>query len=393
MDKQIRRRWHNMLVAALADKELGAEEKQYLEEQRKALGLSQDDANAIVADFRQNKGGIELSGSREERIGLLRDIIKIFLADDHLDKRERKMMVAVASHLMIDEFALKRMINECRQELKNTETVGYEDEEKPEPHDPPPADGTPKNDSYISQDDLPPASYSSPAAPAGLPEKRPLPSVTGEIHQKTGIELLTVPAGNFFYGDMSVGGVIPEQPCKAFKIGKYAVTNEQWRKFEQESGHSGREDYGEEFNGPRQPVVGVNIDDVQAYCEWAGLRLPTEVEWERAARGTDGRFYPWGKECPDDHLANFGRGLFASNQPRTVDVGSYPQGVSPVGAYEMVGNVDEWCQRPDETDKEGFPIRSGNWLSAVYALKLFYHNFKPRDTRANTIGFRVACDA
>lgn len=118
-----------------------------------------------------------------------------------------------------------------------------------------------------------------------------------------------------------------------FWIDEYPITQLQWWSYNPE----------QEFTTPyaEQPMVDISWNEAVAYCEWAGLSLPTEWEWEYAARGTDGRVYPWGNEEPTDELLHWsGGGCTAKTGP--CHVGIHPKGMSPCGAKDMVGNVWEW---------------------------------------------------
>jgi len=153
-----------------------------------------------------------------------------------------------------------------------------------------------------------------------------------------------VPAGAFTMG-ADRGGEPDEHPARsitlaAFSIDRLEVTNESYRACVQAGVCTGPRRFGADYERPRQPVVGVSWHDATAYCRWAGGRLPTEAEWEKAARGTDGRRFPWGDEPePDDS-----RAVFASHTHGPADVGGRPAGASPYGALDMAGNVWEWVK-------------------------------------------------
>ncbi|HEX8491885.1 MAG TPA: bifunctional serine/threonine-protein kinase/formylglycine-generating enzyme family protein [Pyrinomonadaceae bacterium] len=185
-----------------------------------------------------------------------------------------------------------------------------------------------------------------------------------------------VPGGEFMMGrDMSNGGDEYESPAHRVSVNPffmdiYEVTCEDYDKFIKATGHAAPPGWtgGKYAEGAsRKPVTGVTWVDANAYAKWAGKRLPTEEEWEFAARGTDGRLYPWGNEWQDD-LANAG-----SKNKGMVDVGEY-KGASPFGVFDMVGNAWEWTTN----DFEGYPggqvtekksglkvIRGGYWGSAI----------------------------
>ncbi len=168
-------------------------------------------------------------------------------------------------------------------------------------------------------------------------------------NSKDGSVLILVPAGQFEMG--SLEGTKDEQPVRQahlapYLIGKHEVTWEQFDRYLQSigKGPASRPDWVDSGSYPAR----MSWEDARDYSKWAGLRLPTEAEWERAARGTDGRRFPWG-----DDLLDSGDGCWANYSDlkcskkdgfeKTAPVGSYAKGVSPVGALDMAGNVSEAC--------------------------------------------------
>lgn len=157
-----------------------------------------------------------------------------------------------------------------------------------------------------------------------------------------------------------------------------------------------RENYYESPTFADYPVVNVSWAEAQQYCQWVGGDLPTEAQWEKAARGTDGRSYPWGNDAPNSSLANYG-----SNEGDTVKVGLYPSGVSPYGAMDMIGNVYEWVRDwygPYETNIKNNPIRNEpsnfkvlrgcSWFSVEGSLRVSNRTYLNQATRDNDVGFR-----
>ena len=261
-----------------------------------------------------------------------------------------------------------------------------------------------------------------------------------------------IPGGDFLMGSPEGSDSFSDErpqrrvTLRAFWIDPYEVTNADYERFVQATGHRPPANPKAAFtlweNGHplpsslRHPVVNVSWHDAQAYCRWAGKRLPTEAEWEKAARGTDGRLYPWGNDW-NPLLANSasywaGRTVeFASGadwkafwmegtgakvsrdkglkgEVLTLPVGSFPAGTSPYGLFDMAGNASEWVQdwfepyyylkapQADPKGPEGVllkVVRGGSWLKPAKSLRTADRDYGYPDDRPSGTGFRCARDA
>ncbi len=141
----------------------------------------------------------------------------------------------------------------------------------------------------------------------------------------------------------------------------------------------------------RHPVVLISHRDAVAYCTWRGqqegrpLRLPTEAEWEKAARGPDGRYFPWGNTFEAHRLNSYDQGPF-----NTVPVGQYPQGQSPYGLWDMAGQVFEWTSTPQTTTPPKFIVKGGSWDDLPGVTRSAARHGRPADLKHILVGFRCA---
>ncbi|NKB81750.1 MAG: SUMF1/EgtB/PvdO family nonheme iron enzyme [Nitrospirales bacterium] len=232
-----------------------------------------------------------------------------------------------------------------------------------------------------------------------------------EITSQDDASMVLVPAGKFTMGS-NKGNEDERPPHKveldAFYIDQYEVTTARYGKFFQTTGRN-KPKYWTDTVLVRQgdrPVVGVTWHDAEAYCQWAGKRLPTEAEWEKAARGPDERTYPWGDNSPSGEKANYGRS-YDSNfySTRLEPVGSYEAGKSPYGVYDMAGSVWEWvadwygkeyyAKSPWKKPKgpssgPGKVIRGGSWDHTEGGIRSAFRRMFSPDYRISYLGFRCA---
>jgi formylglycine-generating enzyme required for sulfatase activity len=217
---------------------------------------------------------------------------------------------------------------------------------------------------------------------------------------------------------------------EAFYLDKYEVTNREYMKFVRAGGYSkeifwsadGLEWLSEKeisapecfddsrFNDPDHPIVCINWYEASAYAKWAGKRLPTEAEWERAARGESKRMFPWGDDASADngYRANYHPGGEAQDKDGhrfTAPVTAFPNGVSPFGIFQMAGNVWEWCEdwygenyyakSPKKNPygpRNGLEkiVRGGSWLNSIISIRTPYRSYVDPKLRYSHIGLRCA---
>jgi formylglycine-generating enzyme required for sulfatase activity len=253
----------------------------------------------------------------------------------------------------------------------------------------------------------------------GLPKEVRVP--------KDGSTLLVVPGGEFVMGD-------PEHTRRvmlsAYYIDKYEVSNEQYAKFLADVKEKGdaawrhpdqpktKKDHTPSYwDHPElgiakadHPVVGVDWFDAYAYAQWAGKRLPTEAEWERAARGTDECTYPWGNQPPEERLTSranfFGSSYAADGYQYTAPVTAFKEWASPVGCLNMAGNAAEWCadwNGPLTRERAANPkgpetgtvrvVRGGSWNLGAAHIRCYSRSAMAPSHHDISVGFRCAKDA
>ncbi|MDH4185742.1 MAG: formylglycine-generating enzyme family protein [Nitrospira sp.] len=241
------------------------------------------------------------------------------------------------------------------------------------------------------------------------------------VRGRDGTPMMLIPAGPFMMG--SDEGLPNERPAHtvmldAYFIDLHEVTLSLYRKFLEEGKHESPQTWDDEAAtvvGDR-PAVGMKWGDALAYCQWAGKRLPTEAEWEKAARGTDGRRYPWGEMQPFVDIANYNRGIWVNEAITLVAVTSGMEGMSvrhglkgggksPFGLTHMAGNAAEWVadwyardfyQKSPERNPTGPAVgekrvlRGGSWADLPVALRVTARVSADPDFEDRTIGFRCA---
>ena len=223
-------------------------------------------------------------------------------------------------------------------------------------------------------------------------------------------DMVFIPKGEFSMGSNEHSDESKHQVVlDAYLIDKYETSNARYKEFMKATRHPAAAYWDDpRLNKPNQPIVGVSWTDANAFCKWDGKRLPTEAEWERAAKGPEGdNQYPWGNAI-DPKRANYGK-----NIGRTSPVDSYPEGVSGFGVYNMAGNVFEWVEDwydlnyPQENPtlnprgaEKGYNfanqgpvkvLRGGSWLAPETSLRTSHRFWNQPDNNSYGVGLGFRC--
>lgn len=227
-------------------------------------------------------------------------------------------------------------------------------------------------------------------------------------------EMIEIPAGEFLMGtDVRLPDEGPQHIVNlpVYFIDKYEVTNLQYKKFnDATNGRSPRHWRNRTFPEGKadHPVVYVTWDNANDYCQWAGKRLPTDQEWEKAARGTDGRLFPWGDEFNTSRANTPLRWQEIGKFGNTTPVGSFEGGKSPYGLYDVSGNVWEWTESwykaypGNKTKSESYgerykTLKGGSWFDCSFykcgiSAPVFNRAFFAKKVKNDSFGFRCAND-
>jgi formylglycine-generating enzyme required for sulfatase activity len=206
---------------------------------------------------------------------------------------------------------------------------------------------------------------------AGLAEASP------DLIGQDDAPMVLIPEGPFLYGKDSQQQLLP-----AFYIDKYEVSTQRYAKFIQATGHAEPPGWTEQLED--RPVVQVDWYNADAYCRFYGKRLPLELEWEKAARGTDGRLYPWGNAAPTPDRALYGKKWEGYHTLSPVDQNL--MGQSPYGLHHMAGNVWEWTNTDFDATKK--VLRGGAWSRPADFLRSTTRIWAGRENRYPSLGFR-----
>jgi formylglycine-generating enzyme required for sulfatase activity len=413
--------FNKYVTFALNDKTLSPQEEETLLEFGRQHGLSDERMLELIDAELKNCGGVRITPPSHEEVAATankaaakldpnQDFMRMLrlsgLDGADMTDDQRDAFVNMAENLGIDPGDAEDLVDLYLEEI----------EEKTAPPPKPVLVVTPKAPVACANGAVAAPPMTSAAVLDVAAERAKFPNFTSSI----GAELLRVPSGAFQMGSQAADAAPNERPITPVTLSRYylsrhPITNAQYELFD--PGHLRKRAPGAD---DRHPVVQVSSGDAAKFCQWLSARerrryrLPTEAEWEYAARGTDGRKYPWGNQEMRGDLANFAdRNTVFAWSDREIDdgfaesspVGAFPLGASPFGMEDMAGNVWEWCLDFMESYR-GTPkvnprgavsgakriYRGGSWKSRFHSLRATTRGANVPNYTCNDLGFRIVCE-
>jgi formylglycine-generating enzyme required for sulfatase activity len=414
--------FNKYLAFALNDKALTPQEEQTLLKFGREQGLADERMMELIEAELLACGGVRVAapslevtavaGNNSSPLDSEEDFMRMLrlsgLGFDEMTDDQRDAFVNMAENLGIEPGDAEDMVDRYLEEIEEQAAS------------PPPklvARVTPKPDVFPAQTAA--AAVSAPIAESSMDvaaERARYSNFTSSI----GAEMLFVPSGVFKMGSEAVDAGPNERPITQVTLTRYylsrhPITTAQYEMFD--PNHVRKRIPG---TGDRNPVVYVSSGDAIKFCQWLSsrdrrrYRLPSEAEWEYAARGTDGRKYPWGNQDGRGDLANFAdRNTVFAWSDREIDdghaesspVGAFPLGASPFGMEDMAGNVWEWCldflenyRGTPKIDPRGAIsgtkqiYRGGSWKSRFNSLRATTRGANVPNYSCNDLGFRIVCE-
>lgn len=407
--------FHKFLTFAIAGGKLTTDDENNLLQFGYEHALTKEQMTEYIEAGLKDHGAVRVTepppsanghgGSANPREEFMRMLRLSGLDDISMTDDQRDAFINVAENLGLEPADAEDMVDDYLEEIEGAAL-------------PTPAAPPPKRIEVIKA--AKPAATNGSAtqsAPAKIDNNRPQPS---KFQTSTGLEMVLIRGGEFNMGSEAIDAAPNERPLtrvslSAYYLSRHLVTNAQYEQFD--PSHARRR---APSTGNDHPVVYVSSVEATKYCQWLTarehrkFRLPTEAEWEFAARGNDNRKYPWGNYDRRGDLANFAdkNTVFAwsdreidDGYAETSPIGAFPRGASPFGIEDMAGNVWEWCLDYYEPYK-GTPranprgpatgqkrvYRGGSWKSRFSSLRTTTRGSNVPGYSCNDLGFRIACE-